>query len=65
MNYEEELKRIQDMQKQQDLWLEEQRKIQEEQIKKDIEQQVNYYQQQKIEADKELEKEGKLHKLII
>ncbi len=59
MNYEEELKRIQDMQKQQDLWLEEQRKIQEEQIRKDTEQQVNYYQQQKIEADKELEKEGK------
>ena len=56
--YEEQLAQIQQNQQQQDLWFEEQRRIQEGDINRNVEYQTGLINQQKERADQELTKEG-------
>ncbi len=56
--YEQQLAQIKQNQQQQDLWFEEQRRIQEEDINRNLEYQTGLIEQQKERADQDLVKEG-------
>ena len=56
--YEQQLAQVQQNQQQQDLWFEEQRRIQEADINRNLEYQTGVIEQQKERADQDLVKEG-------